>query len=369
MRFEDNYKEQTYENLQARKLARTDENRDKRQGSIIWDATSTNSVEEAQMYIEILRILRLTFAESSFGEYLEKRTSEMGVHRNPPVHAERMGVMHGTGGGYLDIEIGSQFRIETLIYTATERIEHGHFKMRCETAGVIGNQLFGRLTPVENIRSLSRADLMDILIPGEDEENDESLYDRYEEIVNMNPFGGNVDDYVLKVKAIEGVGGCEAYPVRRGGGTGDIVIIDSLYNPPSQVLIDRVQEIIDPYPHQTGLGQASLDHNILILGVSAAHIGIDARIITSPGNVLGQVYDEALAMIDAYFLSLRQGWERRDRITPKAPITVRVAQFISMLINIQGIEDVKDILINGQSGNFTISLDEIPFAGVINLYE
>ena len=369
MNIENIYADQTYENLQNRKLARVPNDRDKRQGSIIFDATSTNSVEEAQMYIELLRILRLTFAETSFGEYLRRRTAELGVYPEAAVHAVRLGVMHSTEGGFLDINIGERFSIEALHFVATKRIEQGHFELQCETAGVVGNQTFGRLIPVGNIRGLAKAELTDILIPGADEEDDDSLYARYEEKINMTPFAGNVDDYVLKTKKIEGVGGCEVYPVRRGGGTGDIVIIDSLYNPPSQVLIDRVQAEIDPLPHQTGLGTAGIDHNILILGVQAAAIDIEARVITAHGLYLGQVQEEIEAVINAYFLELRQGWERRDRITPKMPIIVRVAQLISIIINIEGIEDIKDIKLNGQDTNLTIGLDEIPFAGVINLYE
>jgi uncharacterized phage protein gp47/JayE len=369
MDFENIYAEQTYENIQSRKLARVPSDRDKRQGSVIFDATSTNSVEVARMYIELIRILRLTFAESSFGEYLRMRTAELGVFPRPAVNAERLGIMYGADGGYFDIPIGTRFSIETLHYTATKRRGQGHFELKCETTGIAGNQFFGRLIPVDNIRGLVRAELTDILITGADEENDDSLYTRFEERVNMTPFGGNVDDYVLKVKAIEGVGGCEVYPVRRGGGTGDIVIIDSLYNVPSQVLIDRVQEIIDPLPHQTGLGFAPLDHNILILGVEAAVIDIEAQIITAQGAALGHVQEEVKTAINAYFLELRRGWERRDRITPKIPIVIRTTQLISVIINIKGIEDVRDIKLNGQDANLTIGLDEIPFAGVINLYE
>ena len=365
------YQEQTYDNIQARKLARIPNNRDKLEGSVIWDTISTNSVELAQMYIEAERILRLTFAESSFGDYLERRTAELGVHRRPATHAIRLGLMTGTSGNPFDIPLGSRFVIENMHYETITRLDEGWFELRAETAGTIGNRLTGRLLPAPhtNIRGLARAELADVLVPGQDIESDDDLFERFEEKVNSRPFAGNVDHYVQAVKAIDGVGGCEVYPVRRGRGTGDIVVIDSKYNAPSEQLIHRIQEIIDPWPYQTGLGKAPLDHDVKIFSVTENTVHISLRLITQDGVTLGMVKDEVNTVIDSHFLNLRRGWERRDRLTPKQPIVLRTALLIAAIINIRGVEDVKDILFNGQAGNFTIGLDDIPVVGEVILHE
>ncbi|KHF26833.1 Baseplate J-like protein [Anoxybacillus sp. BCO1] len=51
--------------------------------------------------------------------------------------------------------------------------------MQAETLGSIGNQDFGSLLPIEPIEGLGTATLADVLIPGENEENDESLRKRF----------------------------------------------------------------------------------------------------------------------------------------------------------------------------------------------
>lgn len=366
-----NLQAQTYENIQSRKLARVPNNRDKLEGSVIWDAISTNSVELTHMYIELQRILRLTFAETSFGEFLEKRTAEHGVHRRPATRAVRLGIMTGTSGNPFDIPIGSRFVIENIHYTAIRRLDIGRFELEAETTGTIGNRLTGRLlpTPDTNIRGLARAELADVLVPAQDMETDDDLFERFEEHVNSRPFAGNVDHYVQAVNAIDGVGGCEVYRIRRGRGTGDIVIIDSEYNSPTPELIHRVQEIIDPFPYMTGMGKAPLDHDVKVFGVTENVINISLSVVLSHSTTLGMVQDEIKQNLETHMLNLRRGWERRDRITPKQPIVIRQALLIASLINITGIEDVKNISINGTEGNYTIGIDDIPVLGEIFINE
>ena len=364
------YANQTFELIQQRKLTRVPNNRDKRQGSIIWDATATNSVEEAQMYIELDHILRLTFAETSYGPWLRKRVAELGIYPLPALKAKRLGIMYGADNTLLDIPIGSRFTIEALNYQAVERRSTGIFILECETLGIIGNQLFGRLIPVDNIRGLIRAELHDVIIPGQDEESDASLYARYEAKINMAPFGGNVDDYVLKIKSIDGVGGCEIYPVARGGSSVDVVIIDSSYNAPADILVARVQDILDPEPFKMhGLAWAPVGHDVLVLPVEAVPVDISVKVILGTDIIIGQVQESILNAIDTYLLSLRQDWERTDRLIPKIPIVIREAQIIAILINIMGILDVKDVKINGREGNLTIGINQVPAMGLIEAYE
>lgn len=55
------------------------------------------------------------------------------------------------------------------------KISTGIYKLECETAGLTGNNITGLLVPVDYIQNLGKATLTDLLIPGEDEENDEEL--------------------------------------------------------------------------------------------------------------------------------------------------------------------------------------------------
>lgn len=62
------------------------------------------------------------------------------------------------------------------------------------------------MVPIEYIQGLKTADLTQLLVPGEDEEDTESFRKRYFDSFNEQSFGGNQADYIAKVKAIDGVG-------------------------------------------------------------------------------------------------------------------------------------------------------------------
>jgi len=337
---------------------------DKRQGSIIWDALAPACAEIAQMYIELNNILEITFAETSHGEWLDKRCREMGVRRNEAVQAIRLGIMQGSNNNFIDVPIGTRFSIETLNYVVIERISLGKFKLQCEQPGTVGNQLFGRLIPIENIRTLVRAELDEIIVPGEDTETDESLFKRYEERINSSPYGGNIADYTQKVKSIQGVGGCKIFPAWNGGGSVKVVVIDSAYGVPSSILIDRIQETLDPIPFGgQGKGIAPIGHLVTVNGVEEKSIDIEANLILSTNLTIGQVKDEVDYVIEKYFYSLRQNWAEGE------DIIIRLAQLISNIISIQGVEDVKSISINNKEENINLCSNEIPIKGLVSLYE
>ncbi len=83
-------------------------------------------------------------------------------------------------------------------YEVIEKISNGVFKLKCETAGIVGNQHFGTLIPIDYIDGLTSAELVEILIPGEDEEDTEDLRTRYFNTFNTKPYGGNKQDYIQK---------------------------------------------------------------------------------------------------------------------------------------------------------------------------
>ncbi|MGI6318486.1 MAG: baseplate J/gp47 family protein [Dethiobacteria bacterium] len=92
------------------------------------------------------------------------------------------------------------------------------YKAECEQLGSYRKRIFRPLDNIDNISGVT-AELTDILIPGEDEETDESLRQRYFESLVSQAYGGNIADYKQKVTALPGVGGVKVEPVWNGGGT------------------------------------------------------------------------------------------------------------------------------------------------------
>lgn len=64
------------------------------------------------------------------------------------------------------------------------------YQLTCETPGAVGNNYTGDLTAITYVDGLTTAQVTDILVPGEDEESDDSLRTRCIDHMNSNPFGG-----------------------------------------------------------------------------------------------------------------------------------------------------------------------------------
>ena len=343
----------TYEEILQRMLDRVPNNIDKREGSIIYNALAPAAVELAQMYIEVERILNEGFADTASREYLIKRAAERGITPEPATAAIVRGEFN------VDVPIGSRFSLDDLNYVVVEKIEPGIFKLRCETFGSKANGYLGTLIPVEYIEGLTTAEVTEILVPGEDEEETEVFRERYFRSFDPESYGGNIADYKQKTKSIPGVGSVKVYPVWNGGGTVKLVIIDSEYQKPSSELVDQVQTIIDPVQNQgMGLGVAPIGHVVTVEGVKERVVNISTNITYQQGWQWEDIKPYIEEAIDEYFLELIKEWEDVD-------IIIRISQIETRILGIEGVIDVGNTEINGVAENLVLESDEIPVRGEI----
>ncbi|WP_276358398.1 baseplate J/gp47 family protein [Cohnella caldifontis] len=356
------YEQQTYEAILNRMLDRVPNDVDKREGSVIYDALAPAAAELAQMYAELDINDNLSFADTATGDFLSRITAQFGVNRQPATKAIRKGLFYGSGSAPMDVPVGSRFSIGNLVYTVTEKVSAGVFKLECETAGAAGNQPFGALLPVTGVNGLVEAELADVLVPGEDEETDEALRERYYEAVNEPAFGGNVADYKKTIGEIAGVGSVKITPVWQGGGTVLATIIAAGWSEPSTELIEEVQTAIDPTVRSgEGYGLAPIGHEVTIAGVQNLTINVATTVTLASGITVGQVQDDIEAAIEAYLLELRKDWANQSQLI------VRVSQIEARILTVQGVDDVTGTTINGSAANATLAADEIPVLGTVTV--
>ena len=351
------YEAITYELILQRMIDRVlaqNPNIDTREGSIIYNALAPAAVELQNMYIQLDTILNESFADTQTRDYLIKRCAERGIIPEPATKAILKGEFN------IDVPIGSRFSLDMLNYIVIEKISDGIFKLECETPGSEGNQQFGTLIPIDYIEGLTSAELTELLIPGEDEEDTESLRERYFNSLESQSFGGNIADYKEKTKQLPGVGGVKVYPVWNGGGTVKLVIIDSTYNVPSSTLIDAVQTAVDPIQNQgKGVGFAPIGHVVTVEGVSATTININTNITYQEGWTWADIEPYVHKAIDDYFLELASSWENENNLI------VRISQIETRILNIAGVVDIENTTINGQAQNFVLGADNIPVRGEV----
>lgn len=345
----------TQQSLLDEALAKVESNVDKREGSIIYDALSPHSIQLYELYLSMDGLLREMFGDTASREFLIKLCLDRGIKAEPATAAKRKGEFN------IDVPIGSRFNLETLNFVVTEKFSDGVFILSCETIGTVGNEQFGTLIPIEYIDGLTRAQLTDVLVPGEDEEETESLRKRYLESFESLAYGGNRKDYLDKVKKLQGVGGVKAYRIKNGVYNVKLVVMDAQFKAPTPTLLDELQTAIDPEANQgEGLGIAPIGHVVNIVGVNEVPVNIKFNFTYLPGYDGATVELEILNIIDEYFLELKKTWETNQNLI------VRISHIESRVLEVLGIMDVSNTLINGLPENLILGENDIPVRGIIS---
>lgn len=345
----------TYDEILQSMLANVSNDVDKREGSIIYDALAPAAAEMAQLYIQLDYLNGITYADEATGEYLSKRCAELGIIRKEATKALRKGRFN------IAIPIGTRFALDETTYVVVEAINEFEYKLECEQVGDLGNIYQGTLIPLTSVNGLSEAELTDILIPGEEIETDLELRKRYFEGLNSEAYGGNISDYEVKVKAIQGVGGVKVYPVWNGGGTVKLVILDSHYDPPSPELINQVQTLIDPIQNQgEGLGIAPIGHKVTVEGVRPVTINIGSQITLQEGFTWEDVKGNITKEIKAYFAELRSQWDLQETLV------IRISYIETRVLGVPGVLDIQGTTLNNAGQNLILDKDTIPLLGEVN---
>ena len=351
------YEETTYEVILQRMLDRVPDNMDKREGSIIYDALAPAAVELQLMYIELDTILKETFADTAQRDYLVRRAAERGILPYDATYATLKGLFTPTS---LDVPIGSRFSCNELNYVVISKIQDGEYELQCETLGVSGNGNFGDLIPIDYIQGLETARLSELLIPGEDEEDVESLRQRYFASFETKAYGGNKKDYVQKTNAIPGVGSTKVTPVWQGGGTVLLTILNSEFNKASSTLIQTVQNEIDPTKDGTGVGIAPIGHVVTVQTVEEVPINVKATFGFDDGYNFNTLKTTIQNTISNYLLELRKNWANQDNSV------VRISQIETRILQIDGIVDIQNTKINNSTSNLTLGEYQVPTMGGVS---
>lgn len=396
------YEHITYEVILKRMLDRISDKLDKREGSVIWDTLSPTSIEFQILYLELENILKEAYGDTASREFLKLRCKERGITPYVATHAILQGEFTPP-----NIDVTDQrFNIGDVNYTVVERVEPGKYLVRCDSPGTMGNQYLGGMIPMEYIAGLATAELTQVLIPGEDEEETEALRQRYLTSFASQAFGGNVADYIEKTNSIPGVGCTKVTPIWNAdispssmipsasvtawydsvignlseevaawlssvyiasyekklttGGTIRLTILDSTYNRASDTLISTVQAEIDPDEMTgEGFGIAPIGHIVSVDSAVEVSVKVTTTLTYEQGYGWSNLQISISEAIEEYLQGLRRTW------ADEKYLIVRISQIDTRLLSIKGILDVTGTKINNSDGNLSLNPYEIPvFGGV-----
>ena len=345
----------SYDELLNRTLERVSSSVDTSEGSFLFDAIAPCVAELYEAYLYIDELEKRVYADTSYDEYLERRCAERGIYRKQATHSIRK--------GYFDnaVPIGSRWGKEEVTYIITELMQDGAYLLKCEQSGVIGNRYDGNLINIDAVENINSAILGEVVISGANAEQDDALRSRYFNSFEKEAFGGNIADYKEKVGSIEGVGQVKVYPAWNGGGTVKLRLLDSENNIPSSKLIDKVQTKVDPVQNSgEGLGIAPIGHSVTVESANEVSVQLTTH-LTFKGSSWENVSSRVNQVIEDYFNELRANWSESD-------LVVRISQIESRILEIEGIIDIEDTMLNDSTRNLYLSGEDVPvLVGVVNI--
>lgn len=400
----------TYETLLKRALARVPSTMDKREGSMVFNGVAPSMAELAQLYIGLDFVFQPTYLLTAPRAYLIKRAADRNMAPYPASAALYRAEFNQ------EVPEGIRFSCEDMNFIVTGRMspeddtETGlSHRVTCETAGTAGNHYSGTLIPVEYMEGLTRAELVELLIPGDAEEETETFRQRVLNSFQSQAFGGNQADYREKVLAIPGVNAVKVHPAWNAdlrpsslipseevtawyeasvevleepvaawltavytaashklltvGGVVRLVIMASNYTAPTETLLEEVQTRIDPTQNAgEGLGLAPIGHVVRVESVTPEPVDIELHLTYAAGWSWEAVQSYVETVIDNYFAELAQTWAGSDFLT------VRISQVESRILSgcASMITDIAGTKINGEESNLVLGPDSIPVRGEIS---
>lgn len=398
------YEKETYDVILERMLRRVSDKLDKRPSSLIWDTHSATAIELQILYIELEYLIKNSYGDTAAREFLILLAQDRGLAPDSATKAILKGEFTPAS---IDVT-GKRFNIGDMNYIVLEQIAPGQYKVQCEKEGTVGNQYLGNMIPMEYIDGLQTAELTEILIPGEDEEDTEAFRKRYFDSFTEQSFGGNRADYLAKVKSIDGVGNAKVTRVWNSdirpadmipnatvqawyeenigtapdevkswlqavygaarekkltvGGTVYVSIIDSDdYGEASQTLVNGVQQTLDPEETAgEGYGLAPIGHVVNVESAKPVQVFVQTTITFEEGYGWSNTKTAIQGAVNAYLQELRRSWAASE------VIIVRVSQMETRLLGVKGVLDIANTTINGQASNLTLTKYQIPVLGGVS---
>ncbi len=404
------YENMTYEALLQSALSRVSTAIDKREGSMVMNGVAPSMAELAQLYIGLDFVFQATYLLTAPRDYLIQRASDRNMSPYPATAAVFRAVFN------IEVPEGTRFSCDDLNFVVTGRTSHEtdtdtrlSHTVACETVGAAANSYAGLLIPVNYVDGLTLAELVELLIPGDDDEETEIFRQRVLDSFQSQAFGGNQADYTEKVRAIAGVGAVKVHPVWNGdidpaslipdaavtawyeatvgslsapvatwltavytaalakkltvGGTVRLVILASNNEAPSDTLLNKIQTAVDPTQNAgEGLGLAPIGHVVSVAGVTEETVNISFTLSYEAGWNWAAAKSYVEATIDGYFTDLAESWDTSDHLTVRiSQIESRILAECSTMVN-----DISGTLINGVAQNLALDADSIPVRGAVN---
>ncbi|MDP2786597.1 MAG: baseplate J/gp47 family protein [Pseudomonadota bacterium] len=272
-------------------------------------------------------------------DWLERHASLRGMTRKPAAYAAGTLTFSGTPGA--SIPIGTQARtVAGVVYATTlaaalDGAGAATLAAQAVEPGAAGNLVTGAsLTLVSAPSGVNGTAIGSAMTGGADIETDAELRTRLIDLIRNPPSGGAAHDYVRWAGEMAGVDLAWCYPLRRGIGTVDVVIMPEGGGIPAPSLVTEVSDYIADLRPVTA--------DVLVMGPTAVPVAITAALVLTGSVDLADIKAIATVELAAYFAGLAPG------------ATAYRSQILAILATQTG---VADVTLSAPAGNTTTLVD------------
>lgn len=347
------YEDQTEDAIKQRMLNAVSSDIDKREGSFIYDGISPAALELAAIYIELDRVIKLGFAQTTYGQYLDYRAGEHGLTRKPAVKATGQVTITGSQGTVVPLgsvfATGNGVQFVTTAAVTLDAAGNGTALVEAVTAGTAGNVPAATITVIPvSIAGVTSVTNANPTTGGVDTESDADLLARLLEKVQLPATSGNPAHYLQWAKEVSGIGDAKVFPIWNGAGTVKVVVIDSNKQPVDAATVESVADHIESV--------RPIGATVTVESATALNIDVTATVTLDTGAVLADVQTAFEASLVNYLKSIafQQSY-------------VSYAQIGSLLLSTTGILDYSGLLINGGTANVAVGDTQVAVKGTVTL--
>lgn len=256
-----------------------------------------------------------------------------------------------TEGDLFETPNGVQFRsVETVSIVNT-----GKVSVNAVLAGNVGVVGAGSITQmpvtIEGIVSCTNEEATH---DGYDAESDDSIRERYFLALQTPASSANKASYRNWALEVSGVGDAEVFPLAQGDWTVDVVIIDVEKKPASELLVQKVQEFIDPGSTGKGEGEAPIGASCFVSAATGLDINISAKISTSADH--GTVEKNIKTQVAEYLASIAF-----------TGANVSYAQIGNAILDVPEVIDYENLTLNDAINNIPVPERNVAIVGTVTL--
>ena len=342
-------------------LEKIDDSFDKTKGSFFYDATKPVAIVVSDQDKKIDATEKKLILENLSDDELEKRIKDIsGIERKEATYANGLVIINGEVG--FEVSSGMLVASETVNFIIDETKiidETGSISIlvKCESTGSIGNVPVGAIKyfPV-TISGLTSVTNEVAFTNGYAAETDEDLLARHHDKIQTPSTSGNKYHYKNWAKEVPGVGDAKIFPLWDGDNTVKVVIINQERLPADILLVDEVQEYIDP--GITGLGDGT------------APIGAFCTIESAIGKVINVSFTgvtDNTVTFEAREESVENNLIEYFKSVALESQSVSYAIIGAEILKADGILDYSNLLVNNGTDNVSLTEFEVPVLGTVTI--